>query len=179
VTKNSIIHVKEGVFTRGLLYDLPRLKGVKHLDPGTPIYIEDLEAWEKFAGVRAGPGDAVFIRVGRWVHHAQAGPGPSAGLDASVIPWVKRRDIALLGSENALGHRPLPPTSSKITNEDDLNPIHSFAMAALGMHLFDNCDLDKLAEAAAARKRWEFLLTVAPLPLPMASGSPVNPVAVF
>ena len=38
---------------------------------------------------------------------------------------------------------------------------------------------EALAEAAAARKRWEFMLMVAPLLLPKATGSPVNPIAVF
>jgi hypothetical protein len=52
--KNSIHNVKSGVFTRGILIDIPRLKGVPYLEPGTPIYIEDLEAWEKQAGVRVG-----------------------------------------------------------------------------------------------------------------------------
>src|SRR4030095_8530868 len=48
--KNSIHNVKNGVFTRGILIDIPRLKGVPYLEPGTPIYVEDLEAWEKRAG---------------------------------------------------------------------------------------------------------------------------------
>ena len=41
--------------------------------------------------------------------------------------------------------------------------VHDFALVYLGVHIFDNCDLEALAEAAAERKRWEFLLTVAPL----------------
>ena len=49
--KNSIHNVKSGIFTRGVLIDIPRLKGVPYLEPGTPIYVEDLEAWEKKAGV--------------------------------------------------------------------------------------------------------------------------------
>lgn len=36
-SKNSIHNVKNGVFTRGILIDLPRLKGVPYLEPGTPI----------------------------------------------------------------------------------------------------------------------------------------------
>ena len=49
--KGSIINVKEGIFTRGILMDIPKLKGVDYLEPGTPIYVEDLEAWEKKTGV--------------------------------------------------------------------------------------------------------------------------------
>ena len=40
-------------------------------------------------------------------------------------------------------------------------------------------DLEALAEAANARRRWEFLLTVAPLPVGGGTGSPVNPIATF
>ena len=49
----------------------------------------------------------------------------------------------------------------------------------LGVHIFDNCDLEALSEASASRKRWDFLLTVAPLPIRGGTGSPVNPIATF
>ena len=49
----------------GVLMDIPRLKGVPYLEPGTRIYVEDLEAWEKQAGVTVSSGDAIFIRTGR------------------------------------------------------------------------------------------------------------------
>ena len=45
--------------------------------------------------------------------------------------------------------------------------------------MLDNCDLETLADAAAERDRWEFLLMAAPLPIPGATGSPLNPIAVF
>ena len=43
-TRNSIINLKNGIFTRGILVDLPRLKGIPYLEPGTPIYASDIEA---------------------------------------------------------------------------------------------------------------------------------------
>ena len=49
----------------------------------------------------------------------------------------------------------------------------------LGIHLFDNTNLDAVAQTAAERKRWEFLLTAAPLPVRGGTGSPLNPIAVF
>ena len=49
----------------------------------------------------------------------------------------------------------------------------------LGIMLIDRADLDALSEAAAARNRWEFMLSVAPLPIPSGTGSPVNPLALF
>ena len=105
-SKNSIHNVKNGIFTRGVLIDIPRLKGVPYLEQGTPIYVEDLEAWEKQAGVKVGPGDALFVRTGVWARRKAVGPyargrtAKDAGLDPSVIPWLKQRDIAVLGSDH-------------------------------------------------------------------------------
>lgn len=178
--KNSIHNVKNGIVTRGILIDIPRLKGVPYLEPGTPIYVEDLEAWEKQAGVRVSPGDALFVRTGVWARRAALGPwlrgraegGRSAGLDPSVIPWLRQRDIALLGSDH-------PQYVSPGTSSTPRGAVHDFALVYLGVHLFDNCDLEALAAAAAARKRWEFLLTAAPLPIRGGTGSPLNPIATF
>ena len=175
--KNSIRNVRDGIFTRGILIDIPRLKGVPYLDPGTPIYVEDLEAWERKTGVKVSAGDALFVRTGVWARRKAVGPwlrgradgAKSAGLHASVIPWLRKRDIAILGSDHPQYVSPSSPRGA----------VHDFALLYLGVHLFDNCDLEALAEAAAARKRWEFLLTAAPLPIPGGTGSPINPIATF
>lgn len=175
--KNSIHNLKNGIFTRGILMDIPRLKGVPYLEPGTPIYVEDLEAWERKAGVKVGPGDALFVRVGVWARRKALGPwlrgraegARSAGLDPSVIPWLKQRDIALLGSDH-----PQYVSPSNLPGA-----VHDFALIYLGVHLFDNLDLEALGDAAAARNRWEFLLTAAPLPIRGGTGSPLNPIGTF
>ena len=58
---------------------------------------------EAQAGVRAGPGDALLLRWGRWAREEAIGPfdtgAESAGLDNSVIPWLRERDVALIGWE--------------------------------------------------------------------------------
>ena len=56
---------------------------------------------------------------------------------------------------------------------------HDFALVYLGVHLIDNCDLEALSQAAAARKRWDFMLTMAPIPVVGGTGSPINPIATF
>ena len=137
-SKNSIHNVKNGIFTRGVLIDIPRLKGVPYLEPGTPIYIEDLEAWERQVGVKLTAGDALFVRTGVWARRKALGPwlrgraegGRSAGLDPSVIPWLKERDIAILASDH-----PQYVSPSHLRGA-----IHDFALLYLGVHLFDNCD---------------------------------------
>jgi kynurenine formamidase len=174
--KLAIQNLKQGIFTRGVLIDIPQLKGVKYLEPGTPIYSEDLEAWEKKAGLKLTAGDAVFIRTGRWARREEKGPWNvsenSAGLHASCAKWLKARDVALLGSDAASDV--LPSGIESVSH-----PIHQLALIALGVHIFDNCDLEALSEAAAKRKRWEFLLTAAPIPLTGGTGSPLNPIATF
>ena len=72
--KNSVLTMKNGIVTRGVLYDIPRLKGVPYLEPGTRIYAADLEAWERKVGVRAAAGDALLLRWGRWARRAKVGP---------------------------------------------------------------------------------------------------------
>jgi kynurenine formamidase len=174
--RNSVLTMKSGIVTRAVLYDIPRLKGVPYLEPGTRIFPADLEAWEQKSGVRVGSGDALLLRWGRWARRRALGAWPidegAAGLDASVIPWLKRRDIALLGWETP-GYVPQPP--------GDLPrlAVHDFVLTILGVHLIDRADFEELSEAAFARKRWEFMLTVAPLPIPKGTGSPVNPIAMF
>jgi hypothetical protein len=152
--KGAIHNVKEGIFTRGVLIDIARLKGVPYLEPGTPIFVDDLEAWEKQVGVKVSAGDAIFIRTGRWARRAALGPWDigklDAGLDVSVIPWLRQRDVAIIGSESAIDVLPIPARNT-ITNPDDYRPVHNFVLVALGMHVLDNCALDAVAEAAAAR----------------------------
>ena len=172
----SIINLHGGVVTRGVLFDIPRLKGVDYLEPGTPIYQEDLEAWEEMAGVTVRPGDAIFIRTGRWARRAELGPWNvsqgAAGLHASTMPWVKARDVSFLGSDVAADVVP-----SQI--EGVPLPVHQLTIVAMGVDLFDNQDLEALAETAAAQNRWEFLLVAAPLAVETGTGSPVNALAIF
>ncbi len=176
--RNSIAVLKNGIFTRGILIDLPRLKGVPYLEPGTPIYAEDIEAWERFAKVKVSAGDALFIRTGRWARRAVVGPfetsreGRRSGPSASMIPWLRQRDVALLGGD-------VPPSLAPTDVDGETGAVHDFVLVYLGVLVFDNVDLEALAEAANARKRWEFLLTVAPLPVRGGTGSPVNPIATF
>jgi hypothetical protein len=45
--KNDVMAFQNGIFTRGVLFDIPKLKGVSYLGDDEAIYPEDLEAWEK------------------------------------------------------------------------------------------------------------------------------------
>ncbi len=174
--KLGITNVKQGIVTRGILMDIALLKGVEYLEPGTPIYVEDLEAWEAEAGVRVGPGDVVFVRSGRWARRAQEGPWATgrlaAGLHASVAPWLKERGVAMLGSDYTNDVYP-----SGV--QGVVQPIHLLTLVSMGLWLFDNLDLEAVAEAAADEGRWEFMFVAAPLAVQGGTGSPLNPLAIF
>ena len=172
----GIDNLQGGVVTRGVLFDIPRLKGVPYLEPGTPIYMEDLEAWEEMAGVTVRPGDAIFIRTGRWARRAEVGAwgvsGSAAGLHASTMPWVKARDVSFLGSDVAADVSPSQVEGVGL-------PVHVLTIVAMGVDLFDNQDLEALAETAAELNRWEFMLVASPLAVEGGTGSPVNALAIF
>jgi len=173
--KCSVIQIKNGLFSRAVLMDVPRLKGVEYLEPGTAIYPEDLEAWEKKARTKVGRGDIVLIRTGRWARRSSRGPWSEnqyAGLHASCAKWLKVHDIAVLGSDAASDVFP-----SGIEGVEA--PVHQFMLVCLGVPILDNLEMETLSEAANARHRWEFLLTVAPLAVQGGTGSPINPIAIF
>jgi len=172
----AVTAFRDGFLTRGVLIDIPWLKGVHYLEPSTPIYPEDLDAWEKRTGVHIQPGDAVFIRTGRWARRAEKGPWNasehSAGIHASCAKWLKQKDVALLGGDGS--HDVLPSGVDGVAW-----PVHRILLVAVGVPLFDNCDLEQLSKAAAARHRWTFLFTAAPLSVSGGTGSPLNPIATF
>ncbi|MFD8783696.1 hypothetical protein [Kitasatospora sp. NPDC059599] len=58
-------------------------------------------------------------------------------------------------------------------------PVHVLAVHAMGLHLLDYLCFEELAPVCARERRWAFLCVVAPLRLPGATGSPVNPIAVL
>jgi hypothetical protein len=155
--KLGIGNVKNGILTRGILLDIP----------GTRVGRQDIETWEKRTGVKISSGDAILLRSQRAGERFAFG---SAGYEPAMLPFLKERDVALLGHDSAQEGGAVPGV---------FIAVHSFALVALGVHLLDNLDLEALAETAEKLKRWEFMLTVAPPPSLNGAGSIVNPVAVF
>jgi kynurenine formamidase len=168
--------LRDGVVSRGVLLDLPRSQGVAWLDKGEPIYVDDLEKAELDAGLRVEEGDLLLIATGRWELREAQGPWPPAqgmaGLDASCLPWLHERGVAALGSDGVSDVIP-----SRV--EGFAIPIHSVAIAAMGLHLLDNLDLRALSAACHEEGRASFLLVIAPLVLEGGTASPVNPIALF
>ncbi len=175
-TRLGIQNLKNGVVTRGILIDIPRLRNVPYLEPGTALYVEDLEAWEKKAGVKIASGDAILLRTGRWARREALGPWnvgqKMAGLHASVAPWIKARGVAFVGSDAAEDVVPSMVEGVAL-------PVHTLFITALGINLLDNQDLEALGEMAAKLNRWAFMLTINPVPVTGGTGFPLNAIAMF
>ena len=172
----AVTAYRNGILGRGVIVDIPRLKGVPYLDGAAAVYPEDLDAWEKSTGVHIGAGDIVFVRTGRWARRAAKGPwdagAESAGLHASTARWLKARDVAVFGSDTSGDVRPSGVDGVEF-------PIHRLLLVAMGTPMFDQCDLEAVSAAAATRRRWTFLVTAAPMRAVGGTGAPVNIIATF
>jgi kynurenine formamidase len=173
---SGVEHLKDGVLSRGILIDVPRLKGVPYLEPGTPVLASDIEAWERQAGVSIESGDVVLVRTGRWAKRAEIGPyslqGGSPGVHVTALRLLRQRDAAVLATDVGLDVVPAGVDGVAI-------PTHTVAIAGMGLLIIDNADLEALAATAARLNRWEFMFSVAPIPVAGATGSVVNAIATF
>ena len=180
--KLDIAVYKDGFVTRGVLIDMARFKGVPWLEPGTPVTLQDLEAWQEKTGIEVLAGDAVFLRTGKWARRAKLGPwpivpreGPHAGWHWSVIPWFRAHDVAIIGGEGPNDVEPRHVEKAA----GDLLPIHIAAMAGLGAIVLDGMDVEAVAEQAAKLNRWEFMMTAAPPAIAGGTGMTLNVTATF
>ncbi|MDO8750762.1 MAG: cyclase family protein [Dehalococcoidia bacterium] len=165
-----------GIVTRGVLLDVARVMGKKWLEPGEAIFPEDLEAAEKAEGVRVESGDVLCFRTGYTLWMRENGHPKDRrwpGLQAACLPWLRERGVAVLG-----GDCPNDVSPSGYEKPSTL-PVHLVALVAMGLWLLDGANHEDLSAACQQRNRWEFLLSIAPLKLTAATGSPVNPLAMF
>ena len=107
-------------------------------------------------------------------YHGEVGatPAPRPGPRASWSPWFRARDIAMLAGDQ---NNEVSPSGYEGLEE----PVHQIAIPGLGLWLIDNTNLEELAQACEQRGRWEFMIVIAPLRFHNATGSPINPIAVF
>ena len=172
----SVELLAQGVVTRGVLLDIPRLRGVPYLPDPDPIFPDELEAAERAQSVRVESGDVLLIRTGHlarcYAGELSASDDPRPGPHASCIPWWKERDIAMLAGDQS--NEVFPSGYEGIRS-----PHHAIALPHLGLWLIDNANLEDLARACAERNRWEFMMVIAPLRFRNATGSPANPLAIF
>lgn len=174
------------IVTRGIVVDLPRLRGVDGLDeidPGYALTGDDLDEAFDAAGLTPAPGDALLIRTGA-VRHLHAGkrelytlgdsfrfPGPSL----ASVEWVRRHDVAVVVTDT-YAYEAFPPPSP---DWSDTLCVHMLQIRDMGVIQGQNWDLEQLSAACAAASRWDVLLTASPEPIVGATSTPIAPVAVL
>ncbi|MDG4828358.1 cyclase family protein [Solwaraspora sp. WMMD1047] len=171
----AVTAAADGIVTRGVLLDIAAVRDVPWLEPGQGVFPDDLEAAEHRQGVRVGTGDAVLLRTGNGRRRHETGPAggaEQAGWHASCLPWLREREVALIGADT-------PQEVQPSGYDEVLMPVHAVGLVAMGLWLLDNCDLEACAATAAELGQWDFQLAVAPVRLAGTSGSPVNPIATF
>jgi kynurenine formamidase len=172
----SIDDARNGIVGRGVLLDVPRLRGVPWLEPGDHVTAAELAAAEAAQQVRVGPGDLLFVRVGHRRRRGERGPWDvarsRAGLHPDVVTYLAERQVAVLGCDSNSDTAP-----SMV--EGVAFPVHVLALQAVGMYLLDYLQFEDLVPICEAAGRWSFLCVVAPLRLPGGTGSPVNPIAIL
>ena len=173
---DSIEVLANGLVARGVLLDVPRLRGVPWLEPGQHVFRDDLEAAEAEQGVAVAEGDVLLVRTGHTRRLAELGPWDTAaaksGLHPTVMPFLAERRVSVLGGD---GNSDTAPSSTEGVDF----PIHVLALNAMGVHLLDYLQLEDLLAACERTGRWEFLFVAAPLRITGGTGSPLNPLAVF
>jgi kynurenine formamidase len=175
-TELSIDVARDGIVGRGVLLDIPRLRGVAWLEPGDTVTAADLAAAEEAQQVRLRPGDLLFVRVGHRRRRAELGPWDvartRAGLHPAALEFLADRRVSVLGCDSNSDAAPSVARGVAF-------PVHVLAIAALGLHLLDYLQFEDLVGVCEGAGRWSFLCVVAPLRLLTGTGSPVNPIAIL
>jgi kynurenine formamidase len=176
--KNGIQKMARFIVARGVLLDVPRVKGIDWLEPGYAITVDDLEAALAAHGVAVGRGDALLVRTGQMAMcRSRGGWGDYAGGDApglafSTADWLHRRELAAIATDTwGMEVRP-----NEIPNT--YQPLHQVLIPNMGMLVGEIFALDELAADCAEDRTYEFLFVAPPLPVTGAVGSPVNPLAI-
>jgi len=173
-----VMAAKDGIVSRGVLLDIPRLRDVDWLEPGEAVGPEELDAAEASQSVEVREGDVLLVGTGRDARRAARGAwSPTgegmAGLHAECLPWIHERGVAVLGSDGISDVLPPPAI------EGWAMPIHETALVAMGVHLLDNLALGELAAACVESGQWDFQFSALPLRIQGGTGSPLNPVALL
>ncbi|WP_236794693.1 cyclase family protein [Amycolatopsis sp. GM8] len=154
---------------RAVLLDLVRYLGEAELTDRV-LSTQDLEGCAAAQGVAVRPGDILLLRTG-WLERYRRSPGtvgqqPQPGLGMDAVRFVREHDVVAVGADNSAVEA-LPFDGAFLT-------VHIELLVKLGVYLLEHLVLEELARDQV----YESLLVVAPLPVPGATGSPINPIAI-
>jgi kynurenine formamidase len=178
-TSMDITAYAQGIAGRGVLLDIPRFRKVKWLEPGEAVTSDEIEAVEKFQGVRLGEGDIFLFRTGHHRRRLELGSWNNncdgegqAGLHVNAMPLLHERKVAAFFPD---GDGETVPS----TVEGVPDPVHALQITAMGMACADCLQFEELVKVCEEENRLTFMVVAAPLRLPRGTGSLFNPIAIF
>jgi kynurenine formamidase len=162
-------------FTRGVLLDAAGHGGVDCLPKGAPIDAAEMEAICAAQGVTVGQWDVVLIRTGYmslWPDAERMAAHKTPGPDISAARWLLERGVVATGTDTETYEVQPAPDPGPTGNPQ---PVHTLLLIRNAVYLMESLDLEALARARV----YEFLFVALPLKIRGATGSMVDPVAVF
>ena len=163
-TIQDITAYANGIVSRGVLLDIPRLRGVKWLEPGEAVTTAELEAAEKAQGVRLGEGDIFLFRTGHHRRRLELGPWNN-GYDGDGKAGLHVETIRLLHERKVAAFFPDGDGETVPSNVEGVAcPIHALQIASMGMACPIACNSktwSKSARQNGAGNFWLWLLRYA------------------
>ncbi len=174
---------RSGIFTRGVLLDVPGFRGTRYVTPDEPVTGAELDKIASSRRITLEAGDAVLVHSGRtawnednepwetlgprWVDPTAVSTRP--GLHVSCMEFLRDHDVAVL----LWDMMDLAPSGYSLAWS-----VHG-VIRAFGLALIDNVSFDEVLPVSEEFEQWVFLLVAAPLRVSGGTGSPINPLAVF
>jgi kynurenine formamidase len=180
-TSQDITAYSTGIVGRGVLLDVPKLRGVDWLEPGDAVTRAELDDCVALQEVEICEGDILVLRTGHhrrrlalgaWDNSPPPGGEGKAGVHVDTIPWMHEKGIAAFLPDG--DGETVPGVVDGITY-----PIHPLQVVAMGMLVSDSLQFEDLVQACEEERRYEFMVVGLPLRLPGGTGSPWNPIAIF
>jgi kynurenine formamidase len=159
---------------------------------GEPLSLTDITSALTAQGSSIEPGDILLLHTGWAEWFLGLGPDDRAAAktrrhttgiaqSSEFLAWLWDSRVALLGTDTfAVEALPASPESPfhESAGKDDGGMMHQELIAKLGCPLGELWHLGELAAQCARTGRYEAFLTVKPLNLPGAVGSPANATAI-
>ena len=166
---------QHGIATRGVLLDIPAVRGVEWVTAETPVTAEDLDAALAATGVTLAPGDALIIYQGRDRFEAAGNhytPGavlqPRPGIGESGAKWIASKDPGLVAWD----------FHDARSNASVVLEVHGL-IYAIGLCLIDNSLIGPAAAALREAGTSTGLLVAAPTAIHRSTGVIINPLLLY